>query len=83
MKSLSEKPSVRGLDRLIELHLTNSEGVARENLLILKTITQRLLDEKLPYRCGHCGFKVKSLQWRCPTCREWASISPIQGIVGE
>lgn len=83
VKSLREKPSVRGLDRLIELNLTNSEGAARENLLILKSLTQRLLEEKLPYRCGNCGFKVKTLQWRCPTCKEWASISPIQGIVGE
>ncbi len=82
-KLLSEKPSVRGLDHLIELHLANSEGAARENLLILKALTQRLLEEKLPYRCGNCGFKVKTLQWRCPTCKDWASISPIQGIVGE
>ena len=83
VKSLSERPSVRGLDHLIELHLTSSEGVARENLLILKGLTRRLLEEKLPYRCGHCGFKVKILQWRCPTCKDWASIRPVQGVIGE
>ncbi len=83
VKSLSEKPSVRGLDHLIELHLADSEGVARENLLILKRLTQRLLEEKLPYRCGNCGFKVKILQWHCPTCKDWASIRPVQGVVGE
>ncbi|HHI93649.1 MAG TPA: lipopolysaccharide assembly protein LapB [Gammaproteobacteria bacterium] len=82
-KSLSERPSVRGLDHLIELHLANSEGVARENLLILKGLTRRLLEEKLPYRCGNCGFKVKTLQWHCPTCKEWASIRPVQGVIGE
>ncbi len=82
-KSLSERPSVRGLDHLIELHLANSEGVARENLLILKGLTRRLLEEKLLYRCGNCGFKVKVLQWRCPTCKDWASIQPIQGVIGE
>ncbi len=83
VKSLSKRPSVRGLDHLIELHLANSEGTARENLLILKGLTRRLLEEKLPYRCGHCGFKVKALQWRCPTCKDWASIQPVQGVVGE
>jgi lipopolysaccharide assembly protein B len=82
-KSLSERPSVRGLDHLIELHLANSEGTARENLLILKELTRRLLEEKSPYRCGNCGFKVKTLQWHCPTCKDWASIRPIQGIIGE
>lgn len=82
-KSLSEKPSVRGLDHLIELHLANSGGVARENLLILKGLTRRLLEEKSPYRCGNCGFKVKTLQWHCPTCKVWASIRPVQGVIGE
>lgn len=83
VQSLRERPSVRGLDHLIELNLANSEGAARENLLILKDLTQRLLEEKSPYRCGHCGFKVKTLQWRCPTCKDWASIRPVQGIIGE
>jgi lipopolysaccharide biosynthesis regulator YciM len=80
---LRERPSVRGLDHLIELHLANSQGEARENLRILKELTRRLLEEKLPYRCGHCGFKAKTLQWHCPSCKRWASIRPIQGIIGE
>lgn len=81
--SLRDRPSVRGLDHLIELHLMNSQGVARDNLLILKELTRRLLEEKLPYRCGSCGFKAKTLQWHCPSCKDWATIRPIQGIVGE
>ena len=81
--SLRRRPSVRGLDHLIELHLVSSQGVARDNLLILKELTRGLLDEKLPYRCGNCGFKAKMLQWHCPGCKEWASIRPIQGIIGE
>lgn len=81
--SLRERPSVRGLDQLIELHLINSQGVARDNLLILKELTRGLLEEKLPYRCDSCGFKAKMLQWHCPSCKDWASIRPIQGIIGE
>ena len=81
--SLRERPSVRGLDHLIELHLVNSQGVARDNLLILKELTRRLLEEKLPYRCSHCGFKAKTLQWHCPSCKKWASIRPVQGVIGE
>lgn len=81
--SLRERPSVRGLDHLIELHLVNSQGVARDNLLILKELTRGLLEEKLAYRCGNCGFKAKTLQWHCPSCKNWASIRPVQGIIGE
>lgn len=80
---LRERPSVRGLDRLIELQLENSTGVARENLQILQELTRRLLEEKAVYRCRQCGFKAKTLIWLCPACRQWASIRPIAGVIGE
>jgi lipopolysaccharide biosynthesis regulator YciM len=80
---LRERPSVRGLDRLIELHLVNSGGAERENLLILKELTRRLLEDKSPYRCKNCGFKAKILRWSCPGCKQWGSILPVHGVVGE
>lgn len=80
---LRERPSVKGLDRLIELHLVGSEGAARENLMILKELTRRLLEEKAVYRCKNCGYKANSLRWNCPGCKQWGTIQPIQGIVGE
>jgi len=80
---LRQRPSVRGLERLIELHLENSEGAARENLLILKELTRLLLENKSPYRCRQCGFKAKALQWQCPGCKQWATVRPVQGVVGE
>ena len=80
---LQERPSVRGLDRLIELHLVGSDGSARENLLILKELTRRLLEDKPAYRCDNCGFKAKVLRWSCPGCNQWGSIHPIHGVVGE
>ena len=80
---LRERPSVRGLDRLIELHLVGSDGVARENLMILKELTRRLLEDKPAYRCQNCGFKAKALKWHCPGCKKWGTIQPIQGVVGE
>lgn len=80
---MRERPSVRGLDRLIELNLLNSNGAARENLLILKELTRKLLEDKAAYRCGHCGFKGKVMHWQCPSCKNWRSITPVFGVVGE
>lgn len=80
---LRKRPSVRGLDRLIELHLVGSDGVARENLMILKELTRRLLEDKAAYRCKNCGFKAKVLRWSCPGCKQWGSIHPVHGVVGE
>jgi lipopolysaccharide biosynthesis regulator YciM len=80
---LMRRPSVRGLSRLIELHLAYSEGGARRNLLILRDLTQKLLEERPVYRCAHCGFRGKSLHWQCPGCKRWNTVKPVHGVEGE
>jgi len=80
---LKKRPTVRGLDRLIQYHMDNTDGPARENLGLLQAFTQRLIQDKPVYRCGKCGFNGKTLHWQCPTCKTWSSIKPIHGIEGE
>jgi len=80
---LRHRPSVRGLDRLIELTLKHADGEARSNLGILKDMTGRLLQDKPVYKCGQCGFSGRSLHWQCPGCKSWNTVKPIQGIQGE
>lgn len=80
---LRRKSSIRGLNRLIELNLLHAEGSAYEDLLILKELTRKLLEEKPVYKCYQCGFNGKVLHWQCPTCMSWGSVKPIQGIEGE
>lgn len=80
---LKKRPTVRGLDRLIQYHMDNTDGPARENLGLLQAFTRRLIEDKPVYRCGNCGFDGKTLHWQCPTCKNWGSIKPIHGIEGE
>lgn len=80
---LHERPSVRGLERLIELNLAGSSGAARDNLLTLKNLVGKLLEDKPVYQCEHCGFSGKSIHWQCPGCKHWSTLRPIQGVVGE
>ena len=80
---LRQRPSVRGLDALIGLNLTNSKGEARDNLLILQDLTQKLLDGSFVYRCNNCGFGLRSHHWQCPSCKNWNTVKPIQGVAGE
>ncbi|MEO5573329.1 MAG: lipopolysaccharide assembly protein LapB [Gammaproteobacteria bacterium] len=82
-EQLRKRPSVRGLDRLIELNLTLFEGDARDNLLILKDLIAKLLEGKPIYKCNNCGFAGKAMHWQCPGCKNWSSIKPIQGVEGE
>lgn len=69
-------PSVGGLNLFISLYLSSAEGRAREDLLILQGLTDKLLNDKPDYQCVSCGFSGRSLHWQCPGCKEWSSIKP-------
>jgi lipopolysaccharide biosynthesis regulator YciM len=79
---LAKRPSVRGLSRFIDLSLSGTVGNAHDNLLILKSIIDQLLENKPVYKCSNCGFNGKSLHWQCPGCKQWNSIRPIHGVDG-
>jgi lipopolysaccharide biosynthesis regulator YciM len=83
IECVKKRPSIRGMDRLIELQRDQSEGTARDNLQLLKDVTQLLLQDKPVYTCRSCGFAGKALHWHCPGCRKWDTIKPIHGVEGE
>ncbi|ALG68680.1 lipopolysaccharide assembly protein LapB [Beggiatoa leptomitoformis] len=83
VKQLHKRPSIRGLDFLLDLALSNSSSITHEHLLLLKDMTTQLLKNRSIYQCSHCGFRGKTLHWQCPSCKQWNTIKPIQGIDGE
>jgi len=83
VEHLRRRPSVRGLNWLIEQTLGHSTGEARDNMRILHDLTTKLLQGKAVYECHQCGFAGKQLHWQCPSCKSWNTIKPIQGVVGE
>lgn len=82
-EQLKRTPSIRTLNRLVELHLPHSEGKAKENLELLKQLVDQVIAEKPSYCCNKCGFTGNSLHWLCPGCKSWGSIRPIRGVAGE
>ena len=80
---LRKRPSVRGVDRLLEFALHNASGETRDSLLTIKDLTGELLKNRSAYRCNQCGFEAKALHWQCPGCKTWSSVKPIYGIEGE
>jgi lipopolysaccharide biosynthesis regulator YciM len=80
---LKQRPSVRGMDRLIELNLKNVKDSVRDKLQVLKDVTTRLIEEKPIYTCAQCGFTGRTLYWQCPSCKQWNTVKPIQGVEGE
>ncbi|MBU2704625.1 lipopolysaccharide assembly protein LapB [Zooshikella marina] len=82
-EQLVQRPSLRGLNALIDLHIANTEGKAKKNLGLLRELTERLVENKPIYRCHHCGFAGKELHWLCPSCHQWGKVKPIRGIEGQ
>jgi lipopolysaccharide biosynthesis regulator YciM len=80
---LKTRPSLRGLDSLIDIHVNHASGRARENLTILQKLVQRLIASKPVFKCATCGFAGKQQHWFCPGCKHWGSIKPIQGLEGD
>jgi Predicted N-acetylglucosaminyl transferase len=80
---LRQRPSVRGLMALIDATMDRVEGEARENFLILRDLTRKLLEGQAMYRCSRCGFGAKAHHWQCPSCKSWSTIRPIHGVANE
>ncbi len=83
VRELKIRPTIRGIDRLIDYALERADGGAREDLLILKETALRLVAGKATHKCGSCGFAGRSLHWQCPGCKSWSTVKPIHGIEGE
>ena len=84
-EQLRERPSVRGLDRLISLNISDEDTDRRRqrDLRVLRELFAALLGDTLPYRCVDCGFEARQIHWQCPGCRAWATIKPRRGLSGE
>ena len=79
---LEVRPSVRGLMRLVELS-GYERGLATGEGRLVSRIGQLLLTNRPVYRCVNCGFSGQQLHWLCPSCKEWETVRPIQGVEAE
>lgn len=81
-QELEARPSVRGLLRLVELSGYES-GLATGEGRLVSRIGKLILTNRPVYRCVNCGFSGQQLHWLCPSCKEWETVRPIQGVEAE
>lgn len=75
---MKANPSVRGLNRIIDMSLASSDDdTSREHLGVLKQLSDQLLNNKSLYKCRRCGFETPLMQWCCPSCKRWSTIKPV------
>lgn len=82
-EELKKHPSVKGFNRLIDMHIEYGSDSARDSLRVLRGLTGQLELTKPIYRCNSCGFSGRKLHWHCPSCQKWGSTKPIKGLEGE
>ena len=81
---LRQRPSVRALMALIDVNLHTASGEVRENFLRpARPRRASCVEGKAMYRCNQCGFGAKAHHWQCPSCKNWGTVRPIHGVVGE
>ncbi len=79
---LQQHPSLRGLNKLIDLHLGHVKEEVRKQLSVLKAVITQIIEKRPTYQCQNCGFGSRVLYWHCPGCHNWNTLKPAQGIEG-
>ena len=74
--NLRSAPDLRGMDRLIALNMKKNELVGAESIQVLRDLIAKMLQDKMSYQCGQCGFSATQLYWQCPSCKAWDGIKP-------
>lgn len=80
---LQQRPTVRGLEYLINMNASEPISGDDTNLGILRDLSRKLLINQPIYRCEHCGFSGQQHHWQCPSCKFWDSTKRIRGVTGE
>lgn len=80
---LKHRPSIKGFNRLIAMHIEHGSENSRDSLKTLRSLIGTLEVSKPRYLCQKCGFSGRLLVWQCPSCKKWSTTKPIQGLEGE
>ncbi len=81
-RELEVRPSVRGLLRLVEM-AGYEKGMTTDEGRLVSRIGHLILANRPIYRCASCGFSGQQLHWLCPSCKQWETVRPIQGVEAE
>jgi len=81
-EQLRKRPSLRGLEQYLVLEIRNAAVGQLAELTALQDTIQALLKSRPKYLCEQCGFKGRTMHWNCPSCKQWNTVKPIQGLEG-
>jgi lipopolysaccharide biosynthesis regulator YciM len=53
------------------------QGQIDEILTAYQNLLAQLPGSRREFECRHCGYRSGELEWKCPSCRQWGTIDPI------
>ncbi|TNC91568.1 MAG: hypothetical protein CSH36_09005 [Thalassolituus sp.] len=71
---LQKIPSNQGFLALAELVVEHRQQLDKSQLMTVYDILRRIVAAEPKFVCSNCGFKAKEPHWRCPSCKDWASV---------
>lgn len=77
-EKLSTKPTWHGLILFLGLPAAQQVGALSTPVQAFRTALQQLVQRRPNYRCEHCGFTPSLLFWRCPSCKQWGKVAPLE-----
>ena len=75
LSELFQHPSNKGFFALVELVVSNKGELNKSQLLAVYDILRRIVEREPDYICRSCGFKAHDHYWRCPSCKDWATLT--------
>ncbi len=82
-QQVKKRPTLQGLELLVNEQLGLLQGVAKENLMLLHQLVSDVMKNKATHQCRECGFSGVQMHWLCPQCQCWDSIRRIRGSEGD
>mgnify|MGYP000717911073 FL=1 len=75
LAELFQHPSNQGFFALVEMVVTQKAVLNSSQLMSVYDILRRIVETESKYVCRSCGFKAMEHHWRCPSCKNWASVT--------
>ncbi|MBV7387786.1 lipopolysaccharide assembly protein LapB [Pasteurellaceae bacterium TAE3-ERU1] len=80
-EQLAHIPSMEIFQRLLQYDLNNVDTArAQSSLTRLQQIVSDKMEKNYQYHCTNCGYHSHRLLWNCPSCNQWETIKPTDGI---
>jgi len=73
---LRQSPSFEAFDFALRFLRSDSSQLT-ETWESLSVFLKTMQDKKVEYVCSRCGYGSHAIQWLCPSCRNWASMKPV------